>query len=430
MEQVPKIVKERLALIMQANAHPDANLLAAFAEKGLSRHERAKVLEHLSSCAECREVVSLGMPESTGDSSPSAIARRSSWMSWPMLRWGGVAACVIVVGAAVRLHYQQRTSMVSIETPQSAPLAVPPPSPEASASNVGTEQLTKQPEVRSKREFNEKIEMQVSPERDRDVAGDRGRSKLLDRLEEKNVRIVPQAAPRSADKEMADEVAQLRKQLPAEKISQMAAAPPAASVPDSKAPPWQREVRKDDFRQYLAKSAAQNVTIKDDGAAKQAADSSVGKAKDVPKPSGSKETEAAAVGGVASVSTLSGTANEVTSFRHSAAPNPRWALSPEGKLQRSFDSGKTWQSVSISSDAVLQAIATVGSHVWVGCRAGVLYHSSDAGEHWMELKPSVDGQALVADVIGLEFTDALHGKLITKDETWLTSDGGQTWQKR
>lgn len=39
--------------------HPDADLLAAFAEKRLLGHEREELLAHLAECADCREVVAL-----------------------------------------------------------------------------------------------------------------------------------------------------------------------------------------------------------------------------------------------------------------------------------------------------------------------------------------------------------------------------------
>jgi photosystem II stability/assembly factor-like uncharacterized protein len=134
-----------------------------------------------------------------------------------------------------------------------------------------------------------------------------------------------------------------------------------------------------------------------------------------------------------SVSKTSGAGNKPVTLQAAslfAAANARWAVSSEGKLQRSFDSGTTWQNVPLPSDAVLQSVATVAQHVWVGGRAGALFHSPDAGEHWIELKPTLDGQALTADILGLEFADTLHGKLITKDQTWLTSDGGQSWRNK
>lgn len=432
MEQLPKIVKERLGLAMPAQEHPDANLLTGFSENTLTKHERAHLLEHLASCAECRDVVSLAMPEVAADSPLPAVARRPVWMSWPMLRWSAVAACVVILGAAVRLHYQERSSVVSTKAPQSARVAPPPqPSQELYASNARKEEADNNVESRTKPESRGKLESRISPKGERDL--DAGRNvALFDQLEQKNARAaIAHTAPDTSDKQMSDEVAQLKKDLPAEKISQMAASPPP-SVADSKALSRQRETRKDDLREYLAKSA-ETVTVTAETPAVQTTESSVSKAKAAPKPAPSNEIAAGAVGGMTSVSKTSGAGNKPVTLQAAslfAAANARWAVSSEGKLQRSFDSGTTWQNVPLPSEAVLQSVATVAQHVWVGGRAGTLFHSPDAGEHWIELKPSLDGQALTADIIGLEFADTLHGKLITKDQTWLTSNGGQSWRNK
>ena len=111
---------------------------------------------------------------------------------------------------------------------------------------------------------------------------------------------------------------------------------------------------------------------------------------------------------------------------HSA---PRWTLSADGALQRSFDSGKTWQTIPVASNVVFRALAANDSDIWVGGAAGALYHSSDAGQHWVQVKPVADGKPLTADIVTVEFSDAQHGKLTTSNhETWTTSDAGDTWQ--
>ena len=47
MEQLPKIVRERLQATAKPGAHPDPDLLTAFAEKSLSERERGPVLEQI-----------------------------------------------------------------------------------------------------------------------------------------------------------------------------------------------------------------------------------------------------------------------------------------------------------------------------------------------------------------------------------------------
>src|ERR1700693_4447974 len=104
MTEVPKIVCDRLRAALPEQAHPDADLLAAFAEQALSATERDGVLEHLSLCGDCREVVALSLPAAdmapprtapqTADedgvrtvSRAGAPAPHKLSFTWPTLRW-------------------------------------------------------------------------------------------------------------------------------------------------------------------------------------------------------------------------------------------------------------------------------------------------------------------------------------------------------
>ena len=110
MEQLPKIVQQRLSAADKAGVHPDPDLLTAFAERSLTERERVQVLQHLGGCADCRNIVSLAMPEDVAPPVPGVSqAARSRWLGWPVLRWGALGACVIVVGTAVTLHYDRQS---------------------------------------------------------------------------------------------------------------------------------------------------------------------------------------------------------------------------------------------------------------------------------------------------------------------------------
>src|SRR3954449_2276939 len=104
MEQLPKIVGQRLQAV-SAGTHPDANLLAAFAEKSLLPREQASVLEHLAACTACREVVAFAQPEEILQhvAAAPAAARSMEHRSWfqGAVRWAALAACVVVVGTVV-----------------------------------------------------------------------------------------------------------------------------------------------------------------------------------------------------------------------------------------------------------------------------------------------------------------------------------------
>ena len=111
------------------------------------------------------------------------------------------------------------------------------------------------------------------------------------------------------------------------------------------------------------------------------------------------------------------------------SPAPRWQLSPEGKLIRSSDLGKSWQTVPVADKVVFKALCVTGQEVWVGGAQGNLFYSSDAGQQWEQVKPAANGQTLTADIATIEFKDPQHGKLTTSDHhAWITSDGGHVWQ--
>src|SRR4051794_26059698 len=105
MEQLPKIVAQRLQAVSRTETHPDANLLAAYAEKSLLPREQTQILEHLATCVECREVVAHAQPEEVlqrvAVAAGAPMAVRRSWFSGAAVRWAVLAACVVVVGAAV-----------------------------------------------------------------------------------------------------------------------------------------------------------------------------------------------------------------------------------------------------------------------------------------------------------------------------------------
>ena len=118
----------------------------------------------------------------------------------------------------------------------------------------------------------------------------------------------------------------------------------------------------------------------------------------------------------------------------SAMPVPQvaqWTLSPEGIVQRSFDTGKSWQTVSVSTGTVFRALSAVGSDIWVGGRAGALYHSADSGQTWAKFEAVAGGKKLDQDIVRLDFSDARSGTVNTANgEVWRTSDGGQTWLRK
>jgi hypothetical protein len=322
MTEIPKIVKQRMRSVAKPSDHPDADLLSALAEKSLGKRERVQVLDHLYACADCREIFSLSTRQPEFGDIAVADPANTRWFSWPVLRWGAVVACVVVVGAMVTLHRTQETppaskNVVAVVPEQSAQLPRPGPT---SMTTLATP-----------------------------LGGH----------------------PPSAPVEMAD----------ARPVSAFARTVPGRakeSVSESREAEAEKKTMHGE-----ALPTAQNMALADAGEA--------------------------------------GPSENLT---------PRWTLNSDGTLERSLDSGRSWLPISVSNGTIFRALAATALNIWVGGSSGALYHSSDAGQHWTQVQPAVDGEVLIDDIIGVQFTDTLHGKLTTSnDETWTTADAGQTWQK-
>ena len=432
MEQLPKIVQQRLRGPAQPGVHPDPDLLTAFAEKSLNDRERARVLQHLVECADCREVLSLAMPGIEPALAPGP--ERSRWLSWPVLRWGALAACVVVVGAAVTLHYEHQEPLRSVaEKVPAAPAElkledevsrqpgqklaanIPPPSPELGRDSGAAGKLAKQ---RAK-------------STDAGMMAEEAGAPALAEEQDKKVQELSNnrlAAVRSGD-------------VP------VGAVPAAAPAPSSaaKTAGMEGQVRaRNDSLDYSSRASSEAVTVESATPAREmAAQTAERKAKDESR-TNKTQKEIQAAGGAGSAAALGDRkADRFSSPTAQGGPTahaggvravnnlPRWTLSAGGALQRSFDSGKTWQTIPVAGNIVFRALAANDSDIWVGGAAGALYHSSDAGQHWTRITPVADGKPLSSDIVTVEFSDTQHGKLITAGrETWSTSDAGNTWQRQ
>ena len=346
MPDIPKIVGQRLQAIATLGDHPDPNLLSAFAEKSLGKREQLEVLQHLSQCTNCREIVSLSAPQPDIANAVSLAPESRRWLSLPVLRWGAALVCVLVVGAAITLRDKQESRHVADPIAQGRPAAetqLPAPN-SAIEKKIASLQV---PKPEAKIAFGAKRAAKTIPANPAEGNGAPANSRPIEMAEARTASSFADIVPGRAKDALAE----------------------SQSAPTAKA---------------IAGTLAMN--------------------KGMPAASDAFLPE-----------------NLI----------PRWTLSSDGTLQRSLDSGRTWQTIPVSSRTIFRALYAAGFDIWVGGAAGSLFHSSDAGQHWTQVRPVVNGQALTDDIIGVEFRDALHGKLTSSiQETWITSDAGQTWQKQ
>jgi len=468
MQNVHKIVRERLKAATPPAHHPDANVLTAFAERRLGVDERGVVLEHLARCGDCRDIVALALPATEPGGTATAVPA-SRWLTWPALRWGLVAAGVVAIAALGIVHYQRRTEDAASKSPgpfaiaakeaNNQLLAVPvpaaatkksdkPPAP-AFADSVDAAPRTKN---RATRMTADTLRPSSAPD------GNVGRSPAL---------VVGGAlphGPRLANQWQQQNGVQNHASMPAAPspfTKQQAAAGNLASnlgVPavSERVAVENQSAQLDTQAQDLnaiqveeGQSQVGEVQNKDHAAAagQLGEDSAtrVGKAKPAaPSPSGDG-------GAVAHGTAIGGP------VLTSSAQAPRWTIDATGGLQRSFDQGTTWQSIDVNANPrsftdatsiqiagktsrakvrkmlspMFRAVAATGTDVWAGGSVGALYHSTDSGDHWSRVVPGSSDAILTGDVVSLEFIDMQHGKVSTSTaEVWTTSDAGQTWQKQ
>ena len=115
-----------------------------------------------------------------------------------------------------------------------------------------------------------------------------------------------------------------------------------------------------------------------------------------------------------------------------------------GRLQQvscsaSFNSGQSWQN-ALHADRPLLCYAINGSDVWTGGQAGTLFHSTDNGLTWVQVRAAIKSQALSADITHIDIHRDVRGSSMrgsaeivvsaNNNDIWVSADGGQTWNKK
>ena len=436
MEQLPNLVRDRLQARLDPN-HPSADMLTAFAEGALSTNERGPVLDHLSRCSECREVLSIAMPESS-PLSVSVQPAKASRSPWLMLRWTALVACVVIVGAAVTLRLKSNHSQFSTATlkTQTAQLeATPQPSPSTSIRaelTTKSDQFEAKPEkklltldkVKSAPHSGEVLKVAPSLPVQAQAASAVGSGAGFGTKR--------QSSP-SGDLSFTGSAEKIAESAPVdEALAKQVPAAPQPTVPaggtgivsENKSAAASVQPSPSNSAVEVV-SDAWSADTKEESAPLQKL--STARAQTPPTPA------AVAVGAQANLNpnSLADTAATASGVRIlKDLSQARWSLSNDGLPQRSLDSGKTWEKIQVDHSSGFRALSAIALDVWVGGLGGVLYYSSDVGMHWTRINAICDGAPLTADIARLEFTDAQHGKLTSANrQVWITADAGKTWER-
>ena len=440
---------------MTSNAvrHPDANLLAAFLERSLTKRERELVMKHLADCAECREQVALALPE-TRLQTPAAESvgwKRPwpAWQFWQVVRWSALAASLGVIGVIVVLHHPESNNVRTPLTlaPENQPAAENAKQKAVAGETAGAAGGTASVSAKTERLSREspvarKVD-KLSGNEQAETSGDVSKFQVR---EMKNVEgRAASRAPGAPPREEANAANQ-----PAPPVSSSSARTfRSRSEPhdlDAAARSTAAEKRSAAIGGVL--SAQQIAKAREDESARAKSAQAAGAADKnaAPAPSAVVQDALKAKAPTGAPAQLSGVntysredklrpAGRFSAAGTETAPAPalvagRWTISSSGKVEHSLDGGKTWQGVDIEEGISFRALAVVGAEVWVGGTGGALYHSTDDGAHWTRVSLTVE-QVSLGDIIAISFTDPTHGTVTTSTgRTWITSDAGQHWGRK
>ncbi len=479
MQNLPKVVTKRLQS-PPAESHPDADLLTAFAEQSLTGAERDQVVEHLASCGDCREAVSLALPpqvESGPLTDSSVNWFRGMLLRGSALRWAAVAAGVVLIASIGTLQYRRQQgrelavnvfqAKQAIATPAQSSQPSPQPAfPQAGAPEDKLSAPRPQTDLAEKKAARSEGTI-VLPRANSAVAYGRAIGGPI--VRSRPSQVLNLAPPH-------DSVLGATSALPSAARQNLSPAPaPQTVVVGGAVQTLEAQSQTIEVTAEPAQSQVQGQLLRNE-TAEQSADR-VGKA----KPASAQASLAMAPPALHSEPILM-----------KGLPAPRWTISASGALQRSFDGGQTWQGVNVAandsttSDFMRRAkkettvevaaeartaltsedqsesaptapsaasvnaksmqkqsapaaplifralsVSSNAAEVWAGASGGALYHTTDAGNSWTRVLPSAAGTILTGDILSIQFSDPRNGTVTTSTaEVWTTPDAGQTWHKQ
>jgi hypothetical protein len=448
MTEVPKIVHDRLrAAALErvgpgstapAQAHPDADVLTAFAEQALSASERDCVLEHLARCGDCRELLALALPPAEIVAAPIAIetdadpamasraaapALHKLTFAWPALRWAALAAGVAVAAAVLLVHpgklnhvapSANRAAVPVASGPQIAASSAPSPAASSPIATPSTDQLA----VLAKTEEPQpKPELRASKEVSRKAKT--GPAALPPHPTEYGMLL----AGNKKDSSQADKA-------------------PAAPSAGAGAFNYDASAARGVNETVEVSGAAVGVETESSSVKVMAQNEMpVVKAKPAPQAIGGNGLQKAegsagpAAGMLQARNVMSASATKTSAAKLASSTSPAltnhatWAITA-GVLQQSLDSGQSWQE-ALRPDHPLLCYASRDQDVWAGGQAGTLFHSADSGVTWLQAHPSIKALPLTSDITHIEMRGAAEVVLSTTNhEIWSSADGGKTWEKK
>lgn len=434
-----------------AAACPDAEILAAYAERGLNAEETAKWEGHFSTCSRCRkilrvldasadtpladkEVARLGEMVAAATSG-AAGAQTPSRLAWPRLsdwrvRWLAPALGVAAVLLVFLVFRKNWPGAEPVQTPVLVALA-PKQEPLPPASLQGVP-----PSSAARPEQPQALRAQQADRLSSQNALSAAPSNLP--ADEAAKRKAPSTGVSESTSEAGNEL-QADKRLGAtqaerEEIPRFA--PPAPSITENRteAPPPAPAAPPPPPKAAPNMAATQAVQLDARPNTKQTA---AGQAQPAPSAGGAQaRAQASSEGAVAAKKqafALAAPLQQVSALLKAPLGSTVWRAGAAGKIERSVDGGVTWaMQPSPSQEDWLAGSAISDSVCWLVGRQGAIARTVD-GEHWELVPPPLQAtgaNGTLPDWTGIAATDAQNATITGGDgRRFTTSDGGGTWRQ-
>ena len=464
MSDISNTLRQRLGSRPAPQTHPEADLLTAYLERSLPAVESEQITVHLAICAECREVISLSLPQEPELAVVrELVPRRRLWLLG--LRGATLAACLTIVTVlAIKAPW------IDKQTPNNqGATANVLPAPNTSDSAASSQAVLTKSGESAKTEFSATDSRAVSEPRSAELKKTLASPPPVRRAAEVSSATSPGYV--NTTRCGADE----SNCVNAKVINNLVAADAASAAPPPVGP---APIASTAFRASSVTAASSPTNLFDD---MKLADSQPGA---LPPPASTLRKHRGVVGTLRTippilVDTLATKAlgyngsyalgtkkpmsnssglvsrNSVTSpekdtgagapigtFRESEAftasarsapaPSMSYAAETAQPTQWKVTGGKLWKSSANDwQDAYPQregleffSVVSRGNDVWAGGSRTTLLHSRTAGMDWERVKLA-DGASGSIIQISVE---GLHVVVKTSDQqTWTSQDGGKIW---
>ena len=402
--------------------HPDADTLAAFAERALPAPDRASVAQHLAACADCRSALELAFGIEALPAHAARPARsQGSWLGTHLWRYlvPALAAGLALVLLLPRFHRAEPVRIAAVK---------PPPNPKfvfGAATAVPTAAAVPEP-ARSSASVAPVAKPKFLPNPASSSAAFIATPGLVV-FKKVSSQMLAAAPPPPA---LADSLPQSVRVVAAAESSAPVQQAPAPSRQDAAAasPAAQSGPSQINVDVVAGQSQALPATDSFANSARAAQGRVVQQQADL-----TQSESAVSSAEVAQATPAARSQRLQATGAHSAA---RWEICrlfddrqrAGGQLcQISADGAR--RAVTIDPSVELLAVSSRGAEVWAGGAAGALYSSSDNGIHWRRSIVAATGQgqnqlaALTEPIVAIDLSLPGQVRIATSTgETWILED--------